>query len=345
MAFGCCSYFWLSDWHRYVFCYFLSTYPHGPVSVTAAVFATFGFIFTLAAFSSCEYMTASFDYCVPPKPLFGSCGDCHCIVAENKTCPTGDDVPRTNFSQETVDQWKALKLMNPMTLDCNPYQNRTCATQPPQEYLELWEDAVCGIKYNTDTLDPDTQCPTEYETVSYPSLAALQNDTGAELTHYGSCGVCSSLQDLAVYVESPDLTAKGQECGVIGLADLNAAIKCFEDAGYTTVRRVLRVCTHINFCVRLRSTQLAGLLSFLFPIFYCIVILSYQPCAIMWVYNTIQTRGTIRPFAAARLVRCIFMPIPDIPTRTHPFILTTTAATNIRFVLRRLHRFHFREQA
>jgi len=102
--------------------------------------------------------------------------------------------------------------------------------------LDLWEDAVCGIKYNMDSLDPDNQCPTEYETIAYANLTMLEADEGAELTHYGTCGVCSSLQDLAVYVENPDLTGQGQQCGVIGLLDEPGAVKCFMNAGYSEVR-------------------------------------------------------------------------------------------------------------
>ena len=184
-------------------------------------------------------MRAEFHHCVPPPLLLGTCGDCHCIIeGENSTCPTGDAIPRGEFYQETVDQWKDLKHLTPMTLDCNPYKNRTCTTQPPQDtvMLDLWEDAVCGIKYNMDSLDPDNQCPTEYETIAYANLTMLEADEGAELTHYGTCGVCSSLQDLAVYVENPDLTGQGQQCGVIGLLDEPGAVKCFMNAGYSEVR-------------------------------------------------------------------------------------------------------------
>jgi hypothetical protein len=186
-------------------------------------------------------MTAEFQHCTEAQPLFGSCDDCHCIVeGGNATCPTGDAIPRTAFYQETVNQWKDLVHTNPYTLDCNPYLNRTCTTQTPQEYRGLWEDAVCGIRYNASTLD-DNQCPTEYETVSYPSLDALQADEGVELTHYGTCGTCSSLQDLAVYVESPDLTNKGQECAVLGILDEQMGIDCFVNAGYSYVSGIINM--------------------------------------------------------------------------------------------------------
>jgi hypothetical protein len=121
-----------------------------------------------------------------------------------------------------------------MDIDCNPYHNVTCDTVPSQGYTELWEDAVCAIQYNMTFVD-DNQCPTEYRTLSYPSLQAAEADDAAALTHYGSCGVCSSLQDLALYVQNPDLTTTGQECGIKGIADEESGINCFMDVGYTKV--------------------------------------------------------------------------------------------------------------
>ena len=56
---------------------------------------------------------------------------------------------------------------------------------------------------------------------------------GAQHTHWGACGPCSTSQDLAVYMRNPDLTLKGQECGVRGLFDPNDGINCFMEAGYT----------------------------------------------------------------------------------------------------------------
>ena len=71
--------------------------------------------------------------------------------------------------------------MNQINITCNPYTNRTCETTPPQEYIELWEDAVCGIKYNETFVDED-QCPKEYEIQPYQSIDAMEAD-GALLTH------------------------------------------------------------------------------------------------------------------------------------------------------------------
>lgn len=82
-----------------------------------------------------------------------------------------------------------------------------------------------------ETLDPDN-CPTEYNMTTYNSKDEML-EAGAEMTHWGACGACSTTQDLAVYVEYPDLTAKGQECGVRGLLNTTDGIECFEEVGYT----------------------------------------------------------------------------------------------------------------
>jgi hypothetical protein len=40
------------------------------------------------------------------------------------------------------------------------------------------------------------------------------------VTHEGVCGVCSTLQDLAVYLETPDLASVGIECGLQGVTNI-----------------------------------------------------------------------------------------------------------------------------
>ncbi len=57
---------------------------------------------------------------------------------------------------------------------------------------------------------------------------------GAILTHYDGCGLCSSLQDLAVYMRYPDLTTPVKACGVLSLSEGDeAALACIRDLGFT----------------------------------------------------------------------------------------------------------------
>jgi len=90
------------------------------------------------------------------------------------------------------------------------------------------------------SLDED-QCPTEYSLQTYDTLEELADD-GAFLTHYGACGVCSSLQDLAVYHEYPDLTTKGTECSLRGISNHNDGVQCYMDVGYTVVSIAIYNC-------------------------------------------------------------------------------------------------------
>lgn len=74
---------------------------------------------------------------------------------------------------------------------------------------------------------------------------------GAWLTHTGACGACSTLADLGVYIRQGDLTTPVRACGVEHLAGLRPE-------------------SHIE----------------------CLTDLGFsRPCAQIWYYNTLHTRG------------------------------------------------------
>ena len=57
---------------------------------------------------------------------------------------------------------------------------------------------------------------------------------GATVTHYGPCGLCSSLQDLAVYIRHDDLTTPVRTCGILGLSESDDTnLQCLLDLGFT----------------------------------------------------------------------------------------------------------------
>jgi hypothetical protein len=68
------------------------------------------------------------------------------------------------------------------------------------------------------------------------------------ITHLGACGTCSTLQDLAVYIETPDLASVGIACGFRGLSNFTDGVVCYMENGFT------------------------------------------EACAVIWVYNSQQTR-------------------------------------------------------
>jgi hypothetical protein len=124
-------------------------------------------------------------------------------------------------------------VTNPYNLSCNPYEDELCETTPPQNMTDLGAAAACGVKYDMTTLTED-QCPTEYSLMTYASKEEMEAD-GAILTHHGACGVCSTTQDLAVYIEYVDLVEKGTECSIRGILDFDDGVLCYEEVGYTKV--------------------------------------------------------------------------------------------------------------
>jgi len=165
---------------------------------------------------------------------YAYCGDCHCITGDEETCPT--EAPPTEFRADYVAFLQSLEVTNPFELSCDPYQDDdTCETTPPQSNLTaLGDAAACGVIYEMEGLSDD-QCPTRYSLVSYASVDDLEAE-GAVLTHHGACGVCSSTQDLAVYIEYPDLVTKGTECSIRGILDFDDGVACYQEVGYTEVR-------------------------------------------------------------------------------------------------------------
>ena len=166
------------------------------------------------------------------NPDYAYCGDCFCINGD-ADCPTGDQVPQMEFSEEYVAFLQSLQVTNPYDLNCNPYEDAACETTPTQELTDLGDEAACGVKYDMTSLNDD-QCPTEYSLVSFESADKAEAD-GATVTHHGACGVCSTTQDLAVYIQYTDLVDKGTECSIRGIVDFDDGVLCYTEVGYTQV--------------------------------------------------------------------------------------------------------------
>ena len=68
--------------------------------------------------------------------------------------------------------------------------------------------------------------------LNYPSMAAAEA-AGAVVTHTGMCGVCSTRQDLSVYMNYFDMTAVGKVCGLRATYSTQSAVNCFMNLGMT----------------------------------------------------------------------------------------------------------------
>ena len=111
--------------------------------------------------------------------------------------------------------WELLDPPPPLTAD--PYAEPAPA---------ISDDAVCAVLREPGGAR-------QYRLRDFPTQAAAVA-AGAVPTHFGVCGRCSPLADLAVYMETNDLTAPVRACGLAypdgPMAD---HVQCLRDLGFT----------------------------------------------------------------------------------------------------------------
>jgi hypothetical protein len=131
-------------------------------------------------------------------------------------CAACGDAHAPEFSADDLRRFREANLSDPPDeLTGDPYESDPPTRRP---------GAVCGLQFE----DPQT-----YRLDTYDSAEAA-TAAGAAITHFGECGLCSSLQDLATYVEHEDLTDPVRECGLTGIRDGEEAnIACLTDLGFS----------------------------------------------------------------------------------------------------------------
>lgn len=72
------------------------------------------------------------------------------------------------------------------------------------------------------------------------------------LTHEGPCGLCSSLQDLSIYMTSPNVTSLDSICTSRILVDFNDGVTCYVEAGFS------EPCASIRAYKMLQTSRLCG---------------------------------------------------------------------------------------
>lgn len=145
---------------------------------------------------------------------YPTCGDCFCAVDNGTECPV-ELQPQTNFTN-LIPILRNFTWDNPMSLDCNPYVDASCNTNPP-----LQDGGACVVDIVPNAA---TNCPTNwsYSTRTFEGTYQEALDEGLYVTHASACGTCSSLHDLSAYMETgPALADKASVCGFRGL--LNGA--------------------------------------------------------------------------------------------------------------------------
>ncbi len=150
--------------------------------------------------------------------LFGQPNEATGLTAEmcrpECLCQGGWVAP--TYDAADVADLRSRTLLEPFSaLSEDPYET----SEPPQEA----SGEVCGVLSE----------PTGYRVRTYADAAAA-GTAGAIVTHTSACGLCSPLQDLAVYMANPDLTAPVRACALVGLSQGDEAnLACLIELGFT----------------------------------------------------------------------------------------------------------------
>jgi len=204
-----------------------------------------------------------------------NCGGCYCVPDNTSSfsCPSIEEfvVPLTSYPDEShLNVWKSQTILNPYLLSCNPYEDKgLCDTEPPLEWETLGKTAVCAVHYEQEpqerrrrrlqqqeseievdepkvieniattgvtTGNSDKTCGNGayYRIKTYPSRADAKI-AGGWVTHVGHCGVCSTVQDLAVYanIDFVGVTSPGHFCRRQAATSFENGLSCYQGLGMT----------------------------------------------------------------------------------------------------------------
>jgi hypothetical protein len=122
------------------------------------------------------------------------------------------------FIQSLLDDWQLSTPYPPLATD--PYTGPPPTDDPP--------GTVCAVLPQ----GASTAAPRPYTLVTYASQDAV-TAAGGYVTHFGHCGVCSTLANLAVYMQNDDLTAPARACALTTEPDGGSGeIPCLMQLGF-----------------------------------------------------------------------------------------------------------------
>lgn len=138
------------------------------------------------------------------------------------TCHTceGNEFQASEPSVELLTYLDTFQLKNPPArLSSDPYLS-------PQSSGEIDNaNFVCVAEVDT--------AMSQYALSTRPIGASLDSEH-AFVTHRGPCGLCSSFEDLVVYMRNPDLTEPVRACGALGFTDgQEAQYDCLLEIGFS----------------------------------------------------------------------------------------------------------------
>ena len=172
----------------------------------------------------------------PPAPLAARCGgegDAAARLFGRPNANTGLDDARCGdacacdggawrspeYTQAQLDALTARTLLDPPAeLRDDPYARTPQPAPQP--------DKVCAVV-------PVPEGAGGYRLDTFNSAEAA-HQAGARVTHSGACGLCSSLQDLSVYIARGDLTDPVRRCGISGITHGHeGTVRCIQELGFT----------------------------------------------------------------------------------------------------------------
>lgn len=123
-----------------------------------------------------------------------------------------------SYNQDFRDQLHQWTLVDAMEA---PEQN------PYETGISNDREGLCGL----EIVDESQQT---YRLRTFETKSELM-EAGARKTHDEPCGLCSSLQDLAVYIDNPDLTEPVRACGVQGITGGDESqAECIKEIGFSS---------------------------------------------------------------------------------------------------------------
>jgi hypothetical protein len=142
-------------------------------------------------------------------------------AAATERQPPVPDAPAAPFAQPAEARLLAAlrsKIpIEPAAVEGDPY-----VTWRGKEPPGAPAGTVCAVRFDADQV--------HYRLSTFATAGAART-AGFAVTHLGVCGTCSTLQDLAVYLEKPDLTAPVRSCGLSW--GTSARLACLADLGFS----------------------------------------------------------------------------------------------------------------
>jgi hypothetical protein len=137
--------------------------------------------------------------------------------AEGQLPVAGPPAPRSSDAR-LLAALRSKVAIEPIASEGDPYTSRR-AQETPRTPAPA---TVCGVRFEQDQV--------HYRLSTFADTRTAQS-AGFAVTHFGACGTCSTLQDLAVYLERRDLTAPMRKCGIRWGS--SSSFRCVKKVGFT----------------------------------------------------------------------------------------------------------------